>query len=284
MTESPGRSRAPASITMVDAGGGAWNARSSTANACWQPCAAVVLDFLQSKCLVASERALRTELELMYQRGTSKDGCSGPDQFWQSRLEKMLSVSATLPRLSESDGTAGVEETTQMGVHLSQIRSFKVPSHESSLNSSPPTRLDVLGQHAIEAGSLGVSLYQLDLSVTDEEGALLRRQRARSTQHSGVVFRDGLPMTDQQQLSLEHLHLPLVVNPNTRGFEDSPELVLDEGALLAGRYRVTTLIGGNGPRTQARVRYIDCRWRILNTALALARRQGFLLTSCPVPR
>ena len=50
-------------------------------------------------------------------------------------------------------------------------------------------------------------------------------------------------MTTVQAQEVESLPLPLLFNPHIRGLEDSPELVLDQSTLIAGRYRVVALIG-----------------------------------------
>ena len=80
-------------------------------------------------------------------------------------------------------------------------------------------------------------------SATDEEASALRKQRTRSAQQSCVVFREGKPMSEAQQRTIETLALPMLYNPFIRGLEDSPELVVSEGTVLAGRYKVVALIG-----------------------------------------
>ena len=75
-----------------------------TARANMQSCAAVVFDFLQSKGLFAAERALRTELEVNFQREASYRRLLSRN-LWNSQIEKMLNVK--LPRTSETSGPDG---------------------------------------------------------------------------------------------------------------------------------------------------------------------------------
>ena len=220
--------------------------QQSVAKANMHLCANVICDFLQSKCLVAAERALRTELELLYHRSADSDGSLMRRNLWHSRLEKMLD--ARVPRSSDAD-TDG-SESPQMGMLLSQIGALTTPS----AGGDTPTHwgscckqtedLDAGGSsRSTPSRRLGVRLHQLHPSTSEEEATALRRQRNRSAQQSCVVFREGKPMTDEQAGRMETLLLPLLYNPFIRGLEDSPELIIDEGTLLAGRYRVVALIG-----------------------------------------
>ena len=100
-----------------------------------QTCANVIFDFLQSKCLVSAERALRTELELMYQRNVTNDGSLISRNLWQSRLEGMLD--APVPRGADAEEERDRSDSPQMGVLLSQIGSLPLPGSGTPTRWSP---------------------------------------------------------------------------------------------------------------------------------------------------
>ena len=203
-----------------------------------QSCASIILDFLQSKGLFAAERALRTELDANYLRQASFNEVLSRN-LWQSQIELMLNVK--VPRLGEDD------RSPEMLTLLSQLDSIHMSSGSTPTIWHYPLNTD----HG-DAGSscrstpsrrLGVRLHQLNPAVNSEETALLRKQRNRSAQQSCVVFREGIPLTEAQSREVQTLLLPLLYNPHIRGLEDSPELILDENTVIAGRYRIVALIG-----------------------------------------
>ena len=207
-------------------------------------CTNLIFDFLQSKGLFSAEKALRTELALNYEREISFQRVVSRN-LWHSNLEKLLDVK--LPRAMGEDGE-GAGEEGEMVVMLSQVGQIPNPSGATPTNWGSHAAMG----HAAAANTssrstpsrrLGVRLHQLHPSLGEEESLNLRRQRARLAQQSCVVFREGTPMDEQQRATVEMLALPLLYNPYIRGLEDSPELCLDEGVLIAGRYKVVQLIG-----------------------------------------
>ena len=191
-----------------------------TARANMQSCAAVVFDFLQSKGLFAAERALRTELEVNFQREASYRRLLSRN-LWNSQIEKMLNVK--LPRTSETSGPDGTSDSPEMGSLLSRLGAIgSTPSggtptnwhHTASVPHDPGA-----SSRSTPSRRLGVRLHSLNPTMSAEEGAALRRQRSRSAQQSCVVFREGLPMSEKEAHSIEMLPLPLLYNPNIRGLE-----------------------------------------------------------------
>jgi len=87
-----------------------------------------------------------------------------------------------------------------------------------------------------------VKLYEL-VQPSDEEFQFIRRQRHRSQSQPRVVFHDGASLTQEQEKELSHVALPLLYNPHVNGLEDTSELALDVGTVIAQRYRVVALIG-----------------------------------------
>ena len=177
-----------------------------------QACANVICDFLQSKCLVSAERALRAELELMLQRSATNDGNFMRRNLWQSRLEKLLDV-----RLPSSAADMDHDESPQVGMLLSQVGALPTPSGGTPTEWSPCYKQadEIAGNSCNSTPSrrLGVRLHQLHPSMSDEEGAALRKQRSRSSQQSCVVFREGKTMSTEESRRLETLMLPLLYNP-----------------------------------------------------------------------
>ena len=198
-------------------------------------CTAVVFDFLQSKGLFAAERALRTELEV-----NSRKTHVHVRNLWQSQIERLLNVRLTRPDPALDNISAECMRRRQLD--MSPMSSGATPTswHYAALD------------HASEADAsscstpsrrLGVRLHDLNPTANAQEGIALRRQRSRSAQQTCVVFREGLPLSDAAATAVEMLPLPLLYNPHIRGLEDSPELALHENTVIAGRYRVTALIG-----------------------------------------
>ena len=238
-SQTGGKSSPKASVEMDEAG---------LAKAHLNQCSMVILDFLQSKCLFAAERALRTELELVYQRGASEQKL-GARNLWSSRLEKLLN--AVLPRSEEMDMQRDGDDDDPLDMSLTRVGGST--AHSSS-NATPTnwSRVEQLQVSAGDGGSscrstpsrrLGVRLHNMAPSGSEDDSQVLRRQRGRSAQQSCVVFREGLPMSDEQAKAVARLELPLLYNPYVRGLEDSPELNLDPDTLIAGRYRVVQSIG-----------------------------------------
>lgn len=159
--------------------------------------------------------------------------------LWHSRIEQLLGVQ--LPRVGNSHNFPNMES------FHSHLGSSAMPTGTTPTNWHHAAAADRGSTDASSRSTpsrrLGVRLHDLDPTASVEEGAALRRQRTRSAQQSCVVFREGLPMTDAQAHEVETLLLPLLYNPYLRGLEDSPELVLDENTIIAGRYRVAALIG-----------------------------------------
>lgn len=236
------------------AGGG----EGGQAKAHLQTCAGVILDFLQSKCLFSAERALRAELELVYQRGASDQKLMARN-LWSSRLEKQ--IGAVLPRSEDQpelggQGGAEASEAIEPGVvSLSRVASTsKSKSH--GLNSNTPTlwpRIDQLQSgggnscRSTPSRRLGVRLHNLQPSATEDDAITLRRQRGRSAQQSCVVFREGLPMNADQARAVETLKLPLLC-AGTHSFVAAARSVW-LGALLTGRRRA--LLSAGTTRTSA---------------------------------
>ena len=91
----------------------------------FEECPAIVLYFLQSKCLVESERALRKELE---QAGGWSEK-SLPRNLWHSRLEKL--IGAELPRRDDHNAAQAVDLTPR-GRARRPSRVFWTPTKRTS--------------------------------------------------------------------------------------------------------------------------------------------------------
>ena len=59
-----------------------------------------------------------------------------------------------------------------------------------------------------------------------------RPKPCTSPNPKGKTKSTELPM---QTKAIARINIPMLYNPHIRGLEDSPELILDEGTLIAGR-------------------------------------------------
>ena len=152
-----------------------------------QSCTSVVLDFLQSKCLFAVERALRLELELAADGSLlqKEDGHFEARNLWTSQLEQLMGV---LMPLRKEEGSVAVADLTPL--------------------SATPTQLDA-ADAAIAAGSYSAVAVRdklakqqpkkpkmfdlkLDPRTENEEGL---RERRSGDHMNRVVFHDPPQMT-----------------------------------------------------------------------------------------
>lgn len=208
---------------------------SSSSNEQLELCTQAVIEFLQSKCLFAAERALRTELELESQRTQGSNIIER--NLWTSKLEKVLGVE--VPRRPEEEPTTEIRDMTPVEAVASQL-------DPDEANLAAGACASALAEQASSKGRSEkrprLRLFDI-VPCSNDESHALRRQRGQSHGPSRVIFRDGRPMTVEQEHDLAHVSLPLLYNPNVNGLEDSSELPLSVGIIIAQRYRVVALIG-----------------------------------------
>jgi len=201
-------------------------------------CASVILDFLQSKCLFAVERALRLELEL------GADSLLAPDvdngkianrNLWTSKLEQLLDVA--VPLSAPLDDPRHVQDISDL-----------------TPNRASPTQLDVAEENIAAGNCVNLSkalpqkqkrrpkLYELRSDPKRENEETYRKRRSRDHM-SRVVFHDPPPMSSDKSRKLAHISLPVLYNPYVNGLEDNADLPLDVGSVLVERYRVVAVIG-----------------------------------------
>jgi len=201
----------------------------------------LMLDFLVSKSLVASERTLRNELQLLVT--SSENGSNGQlsqatakwkhtvraHNVYTSELERRLGMEIPL-RPGSSDPFTPVVDVTPKGAACVSVNDEA--SAEVVRPPLPPTTSTI--QH----------IQHVDhVPVSDVDDAKLRTRRGQGTPQQRVVFHDPLQMSKETAETLAHISLPLLYNPHVNGLEDQPELSLPVGALIAGRYRVAANIG-----------------------------------------
>ena len=197
--------------------------------------AEVILEFLQSKCLLSAERALRTELELVLQR---EDALLARN-LWTSRLEELLNTE--LPRRVESEPPE-IEDLTPLEAVASQLD----PGEGNLAAGTLPharERVERARQAAGAERRKRLTLFEL-VPLGADESARLQRQRGHGSAATRVVFRDGVvlseasldavcawycpwrahPPTDpshrapqEQKRTLAHISLPLLYNPYVNG-------------------------------------------------------------------
>ena len=200
-------------------------------------CTAAVLEFLQSKCLFAAERALRTELELETSRGAPN---MLTRNLWTSKLETVLG--AEVPRPPDEPKATEIRDLTPIEVVASTLDpdegDLAAGACASALADQPASK----GGSGSEKRPPRLRLFDI-FACKPEESNMLRRQRGQTQGPTRVIFRDGREMSSEQANDLAHVSLPLLYNPSVNGLEDSSELPLVVGNVIAQRYRVVAFIG-----------------------------------------
>ena len=149
--------------------------------------AEVILEFLQSKCLLSAERALRTELELVLQR---EDALLARN-LWTSRLEELLNTE--LPRRVESEPPE-IEDLTPLEAVASQLD----PGEGNLAAGTLPharERVERARQAAGAERRKRLTLFEL-VPLGADESARLQRQRGHGSAATRVVFRDGVVLSE----------------------------------------------------------------------------------------
>ena len=134
--------------------------------------AEVILEFLQSKCLLSAERALRTELELVLQR---EDALLARN-LWTSRLEELLNTE--LPRRVESEPPE-IEDLTPLEAVASQLD----PGEGNLAAGTLPharERVERARQAAGAERRKRLTLFEL-VPLGADESARLQRQRGHGS-------------------------------------------------------------------------------------------------------
>lgn len=204
-------------------------------------CTAAVLEFLQSKCLFAAERALRTELELETSRGAES---MLTRNLWTSKLEAVLG--AEVPRPPDEPKAAEIRDltpvepldATAMGSSLDPNEGELAAGACASAFEQPASK----GASGSDKRPPRLRLFEI-FACKPEESEKLRRQRGQTQGPTRVIFRDGVHMSAEESNDLAHVSLPLLYNPSVNGLEDSSELPLAVGVVIAQRYRVVAFIG-----------------------------------------
>ena len=187
-----------------------------------------IIEFLQSKCLFAAERALRTELELETSQGSSNQLTRN---LWTSKLEVLLGAEA--PRKPDEAPVGEIRDLTPVEAVASTL-----DPNESELAAGACA--SALAEQASSKGRNGVEkkprLHLFDIvACNPEDSQTLRRQRGQTHGPTRVIFRDGRQMSSEQENDLAHVSLPLLYNPHVNGLEDSSELPLSVGVVIAQR-------------------------------------------------
>ena len=200
-------------------------------------CTAAVLEFLQSKCLFAAERALRTELELEASRGATN---MLTRNLWTSKLEIVLG--AEMPRPPDEPKASEIRDFTPIEAVASELDPDEGDLAAGACASALADRPASKGGVESEKRPPRLRLFDI-FACKPEESHTLRRQRGQTQGPTRVIFRDGREMSSEQANDLAHVSLPLLYNPSVNGLEDSSELPLVVGTVIAQRYRVVAFIG-----------------------------------------
>jgi len=196
-----------------------------------EDCVELICEFLQSKSLLRSESLLRAELE----KSCSSESELMARNLFTSRLEELMGVQ--IPK-------RGKDSTASLVVDMTPVCELDTDDQELSAIGGCARALQELGTE--RANKLNVRTKLFDFSrATYDEGTLLRTRRGRGTKAMDrqIVFHDGAPMTEEHKRSIAHIALPVLYNPHIGGLEDSPEVDLSVGTLVAQRYRVVAQLG-----------------------------------------
>ena len=199
-----------------------------------QECAGVILEFLQSKCLFAVERALRLELELGANSSLAADVEASKltaRNLWTSKLEEMLGVSAPLaaqPPIEDIvDHTPSRGSPTPLDAAEDNIGAGNCVPQSKMLQQRQKRR---------------PKLFELRPDPKRENEETYRKRRNRDHMNR-VVFHDPPPMSSDKARKLAHISLPVLYNPHINGLEDNADLPLEVGQVLVERYRIVAVIG-----------------------------------------
>jgi len=200
-----------------------------------QQCALVILDFLQSKCLFAVERALRLELEMDANCKISDNSSSVERRnLWTSKLENLLDAVIPLPSpISEQQPTGAIRDLTPTTARPAAL-------DQAEENIAAGSCAQIMRNAPSSKQKKRPKLFELKPSLNREDNDAARRRRSRDPM-SRVVFHE--PPEPPGRQGLVRISLPVLYNPDCNGLEDDAELGLDVGTVLIDRYRIVSHIG-----------------------------------------
>ena len=198
----------------------------------------LMLDFLASKSLVDSERALRNELQLLLH---SKESSRDPPAAWKkivcdynvytSELEKRLNI--TVPLTTRIEDSPVIDHTPMLAASTSPLEDEDIYAN---------TRLPA-NTAAGTPRVARVSMYTHSRVSTEQE-QMLRSQRGLGKPQEHAVFHDSLERGLYEAAdACAHISLPLLYNPNFNGLEAYSETKFRVGDFIARRYHVCADIG-----------------------------------------
>jgi hypothetical protein len=196
----------------------------------------LMLDFLVSKSLVASERTLRNELQMLVQSSTAN--CDPPQAT--AKWKKM--VRAHNVYTSELERRLGMTIPLQTSTERPPAPVFDVTPTEAAVSADDDGDSPERIPPPPAATTLKEPLFKRTPVSMDEESKL-RQRRGVGTPQQRVMFHDPIEMPASVAETLAHIALPLLYNPHINGLEDQPELSLPVGGVIASRYRVAANIG-----------------------------------------
>ena len=192
----------------------------------------LMLDFLASKSLVASERALRNELQLLiHSTENSRDQSANwkktvrAHNVYTSDLERRLQI--TIP-INKGAPDSPIVDNTPVQAACSPVRADE---------DEPRLPEKITGGRVAK-----VAMFS-HTRVSAEKEMRLRSRRGSGVPQQRVVFHDPKERDEAAVNTLAHVSLPLLYNPLVNGLEVSCEVALPVGSDIAGRYRVTANIG-----------------------------------------
>ena len=217
----------------------------------------MILDFLDSKSFVATQRSLRNEIEQLL-HCSQTDGARIDRDTW-SQL-----VAARSARLSELEVLLG--QASSQSPHEDEMatpRQHVAFKEEPVKEEEPQARataedLTPLASPWVAEPSFAASRAQRSeakmtksrspklwdmVAVSASEAARLRDRKGEGNPMHRVIFHDSLSASQVTKEKLAHVALPMLYNPNFNGLEDRRDLALPVGEVIANRYRVEAVLG-----------------------------------------
>ena len=217
----------------------------------------MILDFLDSKSFVATQRSLRNEIEQLL-HCSQTDGARIDRDTW-SQL-----VAARSARLSELEVLLG--QASSQSPHEDEMATprqhvaFKEEPVEEEEPQARATAEDLtpLASPWVAEPSFAASRAQRSeakmtksrspklwdmVAVSASEAARLRDRKGEGNPMHRVIFHDSLSASQVTKEKLAHVALPMLYNPNFNGLEDRRDLALPVGEVIANRYRVEAVLG-----------------------------------------
>ena len=198
----------------------------------------LILDYLESKSLFETQRALRVELALLQEVTIAKGDSMPSTNLYVSELERRLGTDPRPTGVQSTQSRTPIPDNTLTSV-MAKVPEQLDPSSADEERShdnrapEPPAPLE------------RIRLYTFHKFASHNDQEMLRGRFGRSsTDSGGAVFHEPPAMPREDAASLAQLSLPVVYNPHVNSRENTTELtLLDIGTIITDRYKIVAMLG-----------------------------------------